>query len=511
MTKVQNILDYTNVQIAASNYPEHNKGELSKGELFKWIGIRLAMTLTPLRGGVDSYFEVGSEEGTVYQGGNYGARFGMSKARFKCIMAALSFGPSEPTPDGDPWFPIRPLINGFNDRMKSVLIPGTFFCIDECMSMWKGRCHLIAGDEGLPHKTKIARKPEGVGAEFKSLADAETSCILVLDPMEGADRNALKEYNNLGAGIGTCLRLTKPWHGTNRVLTGDSWFACFMAAFHLWNHGLFFIGIVKTASKYFPKTFLTRWCAENNARANRGRYKLLETKKEGVDIYALGWSDKKDKQIVFTTGTTLPAEPSVRKRHKRVEVNGRFVSEPYYKIIPRPMVVKELFDAFSVIDVDDHYRQGSLELERTWIVRDWVLRIFMTILGIIIVNAFYAFLYISGKEPTFNEFLGRLSYQLIHNKFLTQELRELRPRAPGVGIDQDRDEGLGEPHRAALLSTLEMYSHVLGTNKRAARKCKTCKARTAWYCVQCSQPPDYLICYCNGNTDRNCFHIHEMV
>jgi hypothetical protein len=236
---------------------------------------------------------------------------------------------------------------------------------------------------------------------------------------------------------------------------------------------------------------------------------LLETKKEEVAIYALGWSDKRGKQLVFTTGTTLAAAPSVRPRHRKVEVNGRWVKQLYYKTVPRPMVVKELFDAFGTIDVDDHYRQGSLELERTWIVRDWVLRIFMTVLGIIIVNAYYAFLFITGSELVFNVFLGRLAHQLIFNKFATEDVRQLRPRGPGMPIDFDRDVDLGEAHHAALLSSLPEYQAIRGTNKRAARRCKTCRSKTKWYCVQCSNPPEHIMCYCNGNVARNCFHEHE--
>jgi hypothetical protein len=177
--------------------------------------------------------------------------------------------------------------------------------------------------------------------------------------MEGAERNVGREYSHLGVGVGTCLRMTAPWHGTNRVLVGDSWFSSLLAAYYLWQVGIFFMGIVKTASKYFPKQFLTQWCHDNSDRANRGNHILLKTVKDGVNVYALGWSDKKGKQIVSTTGTTLPATPSRRRRHKRIEVNGRFGKEVYVKIVKRPDMVKEMFDAFSTIDIHDHLRQGS--------------------------------------------------------------------------------------------------------------------------------------------------------
>ena len=56
--------------------------------------------------------------------------------------------------------------------------------IDECMSAWKGseKYECIFA---LPHKTKIMRKPQGIGAELKSLADGESGILLHLEFMEG--------------------------------------------------------------------------------------------------------------------------------------------------------------------------------------------------------------------------------------------------------------------------------------------------------------------------------------
>jgi hypothetical protein len=180
--------------------------------------------------------------------------------------------------------------------------------------------------------------------------------------------------------------------------------------------------------------------------------------KDTVDVYALAWSDKKGKQIVFTTGTTLDAEPSCRRRHRRILRNGQWEKAVYEKIVPRPNVIKELFDAFSTIDIHDHLRQGSLEMEREWQTKNWVLWLFMTILGIIIVNSFNAYLYMTKsmiEQDDFNEFLGKLSYQIIHNDFQREGERKLRRREVAAQ-DFDDDDG---PHVAALLSSLPSYSH----------------------------------------------------
>jgi hypothetical protein len=58
------------------------------------------------------------------------------------------------------------------------------------MSMWKGQDGAYSTD-GLPHVTKIARKPEGVGAEMKAVADGETGMIMRVELMEG--KEVLKE------------------------------------------------------------------------------------------------------------------------------------------------------------------------------------------------------------------------------------------------------------------------------------------------------------------------------
>jgi hypothetical protein len=109
-------------------------------------------------------------------------------------------------------------------------------------------------------------------------------------------------------------------------------------------------------------------------------------------LYALAWHDKKVKTIVSTRGTTLPGSNSVRIRH-RISVNdaGEEVTERYSIEIPRPQMLQTLFDGFSQIDIHDHMRQGSLCLEESWRTKNWVHRIFASILGVIVTDCFFAY------------------------------------------------------------------------------------------------------------------------
>ena len=67
------------------------------------------------------------------------------------------------------------------------------------MSSWNGADGEFVA-EGMPHKTKAAHKPEGVGAEMKSLACGETGILLKLDIMEAKEANQRKDYAQLYGG-----------------------------------------------------------------------------------------------------------------------------------------------------------------------------------------------------------------------------------------------------------------------------------------------------------------------
>ena len=96
----------------------------------------------------------------------------------------------------DPWRAVRCLIDAFNDNRKTSVVPGGHMVVDEVMSAWRGAEGKYSA-EGCPHVTKIARKPEGVGAEMKALADGESNIMLRLDIMEGKDRQREKPLSVL--------------------------------------------------------------------------------------------------------------------------------------------------------------------------------------------------------------------------------------------------------------------------------------------------------------------------
>ncbi len=163
--------------------PSKIGGLLSRGELWKYFGLRLAMAIDPCGGPIDDFWKQPSDENeiTIRQARNYGNRFSMSKNRFKCIERNLQYcAPVE----GDKWWRVRGFVEAFNERMQKAFSPGEFITVDELISFWLGKDGAYY-QEGLCHVTKMKSKPRGVGLMMKAMADGATNIICSLELQEG--------------------------------------------------------------------------------------------------------------------------------------------------------------------------------------------------------------------------------------------------------------------------------------------------------------------------------------
>ncbi len=153
----------TNVAIA-----KRKDRATNKGEILKFFGTRIASALERRRGSVRDWFSAEMEDSCVLSGGRYESRFKMTTRRFELLSSCfrLRVDPDEANA-GDKWFMIRQFVDAFNKLRKEVVTPGQFLTADECMSAFRSESGEYKAD-GIPHLTKIAKKPEGVGLELKS-------------------------------------------------------------------------------------------------------------------------------------------------------------------------------------------------------------------------------------------------------------------------------------------------------------------------------------------------------
>ena len=108
-------------------------------------------------------------------------------------------------------------MDAFNECRRAKIVPGTENSIDESMGKWIPFFDNIP--EGIPKLTKIIRKPEGVGVEYKVLADALTGIVLNLEIQESKEDMATKEFmDKYVKNTALVLRLTKSLHGQGHIV-----------------------------------------------------------------------------------------------------------------------------------------------------------------------------------------------------------------------------------------------------------------------------------------------------
>ena len=387
-----------------------------------------------------------------------------------------------------------------------------------------GKKHLV---NGMPHLVKIARKPEGVGAEFKNVADPYTGIILFLELQEGRDAMRAKQWSaEFGAGAACTLRMTRFWHGTGRTIIADSWFGSFLCAIALHGVGLYCIMMVKTAYRFYPLKFLKQWAVdegnrvdENGDRVPWGNHKVLRriepTANGPATVYALGHRDRKLKTIITNKGTTLPGEPmSVERSRIAFDDEGRPYNEYYLKTTPRCNIMELLFNDFSCIDIENHRRQGVLRPEKFWLTKCWWKRCYASVgLGMCVVDAYLLYkcewehFHENGDVMDFMDFAGKLAYSLINNHFFTAG--PVLRRAPVDVLPQ-------QPHRLMPIAKAPLVNNpdrTLSKNSRVKLRCRApgCTNNTAYYCACCSTFTDIRSLYacCNPNgCDSMCYFNH---
>ncbi|POM61871.1 hypothetical protein PHPALM_29050 [Phytophthora palmivora] len=206
---IQTTLQHTNSKLV-----ERKQRPVAEGDFFRYLGqTRNGSRATTWN--AENVLEKEIQEGFADTAANFGVRFHMTRRTFENITGVLSF--SDDVPSDDPRKSIRPLINDSTLEVLTLLYL--------CISSWQGNegkyCH-----DDMPHKTKIPRKTEEVGAELKAVADGDSGVLLGWDLMEDAEHQKMKPNQALfGEGTAIVLRLTEFYKGNGLIVVANSAFS----------------------------------------------------------------------------------------------------------------------------------------------------------------------------------------------------------------------------------------------------------------------------------------------
>ena len=429
---VQLILRYTNASIredfGESTFSIH--APLTKGEAYALFGMMLALCVETGKSVLDMWSTKAADYDLLPPPA-FG-RHGMTKNRFLFLKQRLRWYPSaEHRPAGaDTWWFVTELTELFNDRMAHTLSPGWLLVVDESMCAWRGRYGTPDNPHVLPVLSWVPRKPEPMGMELKTTADAITSAIIFVEPCMGKDTHPNLEYfEEWGHTTATTLRITKPWQGTNRVVGGDSWFSSVKTAQALRGVGLHYVGDVKTAHRRFPKKALQQAVGEE-----RGDWSTMtstiDVNGSEETIFAVGHRRHgKVHSYVFTAGVTLKGKVHPPRLFLSCVCGTHLCNDacaqPYCWTVDdedglgsvmverkTPRVLNDYTLAQPGVDRHNRYRQRLLAMEKRMVTNSFAFRYFTTLLGMVFTNAFFLRRFFNDRSAEFKDVMREISVGL---------------------------------------------------------------------------------------------------
>ena len=189
---------------------------------------------------------------------------------------------------------------------------------------------------------------------------------------------------------------------------GDSWFGSVKAAANVGQTGNHACFNVKTGHSRFPKAFL------QNAMKDfpGGTWITMEGKaeKEGVDLIAIGYKYNSKKVLTFVTtrgaGSTKDGEPYIAQ-----------FPDKYGNVCQRhvacPKILSHYFQHSNCVDLHNQARQFDLALEKKWVTQNAYFRLYTTMIGMTVVDAWKHHRIGMGKPPTIKEYANVMAADMI--------------------------------------------------------------------------------------------------
>lgn len=473
-----------------------------------------------------------------------GETTGMSRNRFEEIWSCLTFSK---VPDERPagmssaayrWKHVDDFVDDFNRHRRNNFSPSEVICIDESMSRWYG----IGGDwinDGVPHYMAIDRKvrrgrgryvaaacltiithmpslysllqPEN-GCEIQNAACGVTGIMMTLHIVKGAEEvlEVDDDDRRMLHGCQVMLHLLRHWRSAKeRIVCADSYFASVPAALRLYEYGFRFIGVVKTATKGYPKDYLG-----SVMMPVRGTVAALTATVDDTTLLGLVYCDRDRRYFISTCSNAGSGDPVRRLRLQQVRpVESNEDPERVSITMNQPRVAQIYYSACGTIDQHNRGRQSTLNLEKKMQTKCWHKRVNTSILGMIIIDAFRLHSMCTGAKMTQQEFTRGLIRELVENKFAFGVTT--RPStASRVSVDvASLASTTGSAGRGLHITPTKRVFDDGGSGPKKFRqsRCKLCDSKTVYVCSECRLDPscgEVGAAYCNPLSSRMCFRTH---
>ena len=493
--QLQLILQLTNHELGMAR-----KTYTSAGEIVKFFGVMLLATRFEFGSRASLWSNVTTNK--YIPAPSFG-QTGMPRKRFDDLWMCIRFSeqppnrPSEMTSEQYRWRLVDDFVKNFNEHRAQNFFPSDEICVDESMSRWYGQGgHWI--NHGLPMYVAIDRKPEN-GCEIQNAACGRSGVMLRLKIVKTAEEeNASAEADDDGNNHGTNVLkfLVEPWVRTDRCICADSYFASVNAVTVMRTMGLRFIGVVKTATKKFPMSYLS-----NLELVQRGDYKGLVAR--GTDgqptMLSFVWMDRDRRYFVASASSLDSGVPYSRNRWRQVSLELDALPENVELTIPQPKAAEVYYRTCGVIDQHNRHRQDNLKTKKKLETKKWDMRVNLTIFSMIVVDTWLVYSQATGSTELQSEFYVRLAEELIDNNI---DSRPQRQRNSGENGSDSNDESPVMSRTGRVRAGVSCHLTPTKRRRRTAGGELTVQ-RLQGRCIECGKKTTYLCSACMDKDDES--------
>ena len=290
--------------------------------------------------------------------------------------------------------------------------------------------------------------------------------------------------NNHGTNV--LKFLVEPWVRTDRCVCADSYFTSVNAVTVMRTMGLHFIGVVKTATKKFPMSYLS-----NLELVQHGDYKgLVARGTNGQPTMLLFiWMDQDHCYFIASASLLDSGILYSHNRWHQVSLELDALPENMELTIPQPKAMEVYYQICNVIDQHNQHRQDNL----------WDMRVNLTIFSMIVVDTWLVYSQATGSTELQSEFYVCLAEELIDNNI---DSRPQHQRNSGEDGSDSNDESPVMMHTGRVCAGISCHltptkrCHCTGDGELTAQ-------RLQGHCIKCGKKTTYLCSACMDNEDES--------
>ena len=259
----------------------------------------------------------------------------------------------------------------------------------------------------------------------------------------------------------------------------------------LYKNGLRFIGVMKTATKGFPKSYLSG--VELERRGDFCALTAMPANEGDPELASFVWMGRERQYFIATAGSLQAGLPYTRCRWRQVSDEPNAPPQKVNLIVSQPKIAEIYYSTCSAIDKHNRLRQDDLRIEKKVETVNWSTRVNLSIFAMVVVDSWLVYnAFTQGRVLNQKEFYSVIAEELIDNDYNNRGRPSAATRRSFQQEACIKAVESGSPKLGVLahLTPIKSFkNNIKGqqTTFRYQGRCKECQTKTTWQCSDCEE------------------------